>query len=179
LTALYGRNNPTFGSVKSSIKKIAGFIFILLGLTPVLFILFLAVQKKIIRLKMKQRLETKQLQTVIIPEEDVIWMEDDEIRVNGLMFDIKTKKIDKGLYTFKGLYDAEETKVIERQENATKKNTEESKALARIFNCLKGFYCEQSTDLLPVLTDTHCLYITASPGLPDHTPAIPTPPPQL
>ena len=94
---------------------------------------------------MKEKLEEKQLQTLVLPENDVIWMDEHEIWVNSSMFDIHTKKLERGFYTFTGLYDEEETLLVERERNAAGKNNEQNQLLTELFKCLPGFW-EQAVE---------------------------------
>lgn len=70
---------------------------------------------------MKQELKYQTLQTVIVSENEVVWMDKHEIWVNNSMFDIHTKKLESGIYTFTGLYDKDETMLVEMERNAAGK----------------------------------------------------------
>lgn len=91
---------------------------------------------------MQKKLETDKLQTIVIPEEKVIWMDKHEIWVNEHMFDIHSKKLENGIYTFTGLYDEDETELVKKERKATGDNTEQNKLLAQFFKNLPGFYNE-------------------------------------
>ena len=91
---------------------------------------------------MKKELGIRELHTVVIPESEVIWMDKHEIWVYNSMFDIQTKKLENGIYTFTGLYDEEETILVERERKETGKADEKNKLLARLFKSLPVF-CDQ------------------------------------
>lgn len=122
--------------VKNTTQKITGFLFILLGLAPLLFILFITLRKEQVRYRMKQELKYQTLQTVIVSENEVVWMDKHEIWVNNSMFDIHTKKLESGIYTFTGLYDKDETMLVEMERNAAGKNKEQNRLLVRLFKSL-------------------------------------------
>ena len=81
----------------------------------------------------------------MINEKDVVWMDDHEIWVNKQMFDIHTKKLENGIYTFTGLYDEQETMLVKKYNDTKEKNNEEDQLLTRLFICLQNiFYTEAS-----------------------------------
>ena len=128
--------------------------------------------------EMKEKLEISMLQTLTIDEKDVVWMDDHEIWVNDHMFDIRTKKLENGKYTFTGLYDEAETLLVKKHNNTTEKNSEENRVLSSLFQLLQSTYIETIANLLaPDLT-----VIEYRPLILQHisTPfkAILTPPPQ-
>ena len=164
--------------VKNTTQKITGFLFILLGLAPLLFILFITLRKEQVRYRMKQELKYQTLQTVIVPESEVIWMDKHEIWVNNSMFDIHTKKLESGIYTFTGLYDKDETMLVEMERNAAGKNKEQNRLLVRLFKSLP-FFCSQLNDIQSPTNQSSpnnpvILKISLHPFR-----EIPTPPPQI
>ncbi len=140
-----------FLAVKTGIKKITSLFFILLGFTPLLFTLFVTIKKQEIRHRMKEKLERQHLQTIILAENQVVWMDKHEIWVNDHMFDIHNSKLESGVYTFTGLYDEEETILVEKQRNTTGKNNEQHKLLDRLFKYLKIFWSQPAEINDPVI----------------------------
>lgn len=136
--------------MKAIIKKTTAFFFILLGFSPLLFVLFLSVKKEQIRHKIKEQFEIQNLQTIVLPENKVIWMDKNEIWINNSMFDIKTKKLESGTYTFTGLYDDAETKLKEIEKNTSGNNKEHNILLAKLFSHLPVF-CSQQDELYHTL----------------------------
>ena len=130
-----------------------------------------------IRKRMKEKFESHQLQTVTIPENEVTWMDKHEIWVNNSMFDIVTKKLENGVYTFTGLYDDDETELVELERNAAGKNNEQNKLLAQLFKCLPHFFNE-STEILHPLHQHDCYNSQVSPIPVSQFREILTPPPQ-
>lgn len=126
---------------------------------------------------MKEKLESQQLQIIIIPENEVTWMDKHEIWVNNSMFDIYTKKLEHGIYTFTGLYDDDETILVEQERNAAGKNNEQNKLLAQLFKCLPGF-CNQYSEIQNPLCEHDCYSSLISPIPISQFREILTPPPQ-
>ncbi|MBP7316102.1 MAG: hypothetical protein KA968_12865, partial [Chitinophagaceae bacterium] len=122
--------------MNSNKKKIAAIFFILLGLSPLLFTLFISIKKEQIHYKMKMEFEKGALQTVVLPENKVVWMDKHEIWVNNSMFDIATKKLENGIYTFTGLYDEDETSLVEKEKESSEKNNEQDKRLSQLLKTL-------------------------------------------
>ena len=127
---------------------------------------------------MKEELEYRELHTVTIPEDKVIWMDKHEIWVNESMFDIHSSELVDGIYTFRGLYDEEETMLLNQEHHATKKQGEQNKLLAQFFKTVAISGNEQTDipDSVPARTDNN-IYI------PENVIAqfreILTPPPQV
>src|SRR5688572_13066227 len=144
---------------------------------PVLFTVFFLLKQQMIHHEMKEKLETSLLQTITIKEKEVFWMDDHEIWVNEHMFDIQTKNLENGIYTFTGLYDAEETMLVKKHKESTEKNNEETQFLSSLFQLLQSAFIEDEANSLH--TDLITEY---RPLIPQHisSPVISilTPPPQ-
>jgi hypothetical protein len=163
--------------LNTATKKISSLLFILLGFTPLLFVLIVSLQKKEIRYRMEKELEKGILQTVVVPENEVVWMDDHEIWVNNSMFDIQRKKLENGVYTFTGLYDEEETLLVEKERKAAGESDEQNKLLSQLFKTLPAF-CNQpgeEPDHIPG-QDFFRSYLSTNPVRPFRE--IVTPPPQ-
>ncbi len=91
---------------------------------------------------MKKKLESHELQTVIVPEHEVVWMEDHEIWVNNSMFDIRTKKLENGIYTFTGMYDEDETALVMKQRTTSRSLSSEERMVQQLLQCLRHLYTE-------------------------------------
>ncbi len=162
--------------MKTAIRKTTAFFFTLLGFTPLLFVIIITIKKHDVRQRMKEELESDQLQTIILPENEVAWMDKHEIWVNDHMFDIHSSKLENGVYTFTGLYDEEETQLVEQERNATGKTKEQNRLLVQFFKCLPLF-CSQPTEIFRISTlDFYNSFISTHPVNPFRE--ILTPPPQ-
>ena len=138
--------------MKHLLKKIVALAFLLAGFMPVIFTLLFLCKQQMIRHEMKEKLETSLLQTITINEKDVVWMDGHEIWVNEHMFDIHTKKLENGIYTFTGLYDEEETNLVKKHKDTTEKNSEESQLLSSLFQLLQSSFIEnEANSLIPDL----------------------------
>jgi hypothetical protein len=164
--------------VKITIRKITSLLFLLLGILPLLFILSFHIQQHLVREHMKEELERRNLQTLQIPEQDVIWMDKHEIWVNEQMFDIHSRSLEKGIYTFTGLYDAQETLLVKQHEDATGKNLQENKVLAQLFKCLQTIFFESLADAALQTTSPAISFASLTMGPIKQFRVILTPPPQ-
>ncbi|MDZ4808487.1 MAG: hypothetical protein SGI96_09465 [Bacteroidota bacterium] len=158
-------------------KKITILFFLLLGFVPLLFVLFITIRKYDIHKRMKEKLESQHLQTIIIQENVVTWMDKHEIWVNNSMFDIHTKKLENGICTFTGLYDDDETILVEQERNAAGKNNEQTKLLVQLFKCLPAF-CNEHSEIHNPLSEHDCYSPLISPMPTSQFREILTPPPQ-
>lgn len=105
------------------------------------------IREKIVQWEMKESLEEKQLITIIIAEQDVVWEETGkECRINGRLFDVKEFDKINGQYRLKGLYDEREKEIEEQLANMTKKQNEQQEKL--IGKLLKLSYVQYETDTL-------------------------------
>ena len=104
--------------MKTLLLKVSAVCLLLLMVIPMLLPVFNAVEKLEIREKMLGLLQQRELQTLQIAEKDVVWMDKHEIWVNEQMFDVATSALRDGMYTFTGLYDEEETKLVKMEMEA-------------------------------------------------------------
>lgn len=127
---------------------------------------------------MKEKLESQHLQTIVLPENEVVWMDKHEIWINNSLFDIHTKRTENGMYTFTGLYDDDETILVEQERNAAGKNNEQNKLLAQFFKCLPAFY-NQPDKIYDLTLLHHCFVSLISQNPVNQFREILTPPPQM
>ena len=160
-------------------KKITASLLLLAGMMPLLLPLAMDVKEKIIEHRMKEELKSNRgLQTVVIPEKDVVWMDKHEIWVNNQMFDISEKKLENGIYTFTGLYDEEETELVMQEKESSERNSHEGQELSRVFDTLLHLYCSTLNEsiLKPTLIISYSFLIAGK--LPFPFTSNLTPPPQ-
>lgn len=127
-------------------KKITGFFYLLLGVVPLLLVLSITLKKESIHHKMKERLKNQPLQTVTLSENAVVWMDKHEIWVNNSMFDIHSKKLENGIYTFTGLYDNDETELVMKQQENTEEDKQQNKLLTQFFKLLHNIFHTTADD---------------------------------
>jgi hypothetical protein len=166
--------------LRTATKKIISVLFIVLGLTPLLFTLAFTIKQQSIRHRMKERMEIQALHSITLADNEIRWAkEGKEIWVNGKMFDIKRSDHKNGLTTFYGLYDEDETLLkIVFNNGWKKKMTEQNQLLSQFFQSLQGICFTPITDS-PVLPSKQ--YHTASlhsPKPQSQFKTILTPPPQ-
>jgi hypothetical protein len=146
---------------------------------PQLLLFSFDIQKMIIHHRMKEKLKRDHLQTITVPEDKVVWMDKHEIWVNEHMFDIHSKKLENGIYTFTGLYDEEETLLVKKERNVTEKNEEENKILTLVFKCLQDFFYDHSNEIYDISDPRHSYVSLISSRLISPFMEIFTPPPQM
>ncbi len=167
--------------MKPSIKKITSLFLILLGFTPLLFVIIFSIRQHSIRHRMKEKMENQSLQSITIDDNAIHWAKPGkEIWVKGKMFDIKSIAHKNGLTTFYGLFDDDETllkKVFEK--GCKKKMTEENMLLSQLFQCLQGVYFIPAPNS-PFFSDKQLHEVSQnSPNIQSQFKTILTPPPQV
>ena len=167
--------------LRTAINKITAFLFTLLGFAPLLFIILAGIKQKEIQHHMKKQLESKMLHTITLENCDVFWVKKGkEILVNGRMFDIKSSKpIGNDKIIFTGLYDDDETALVNKMRNnqQTEKNTG-GKLLAQLFQLLRSS-CNNTTEdvFIPSFNDNY--FPVFEQRLLSRFKTILTPPPQV
>ncbi len=165
--------------MKVKIQKILSLLFIIIGLTPFLFAFLLIIKKYDIHHRLKEEFEIKVLQIVSIPESEVIWMGKHEININNRMFDISTVRLEKGIYTFTGLYDDEETELRKQQRNPVSQSTENMYILSQAFKFLQNVYFDQPALSFDLTQQQNKYPSFLSSAVVLQYLKIPTPPPQF
>lgn len=126
--------------LRTATKRTTIFLLLLLAAMPLIYTLFTGIAQKSIQHKMKERLETQLLHKITVAEKDIHWIkEGKEIWVDGRMFDIKSSHLRNGVYIFSGLYDEEETALLEKLKK-NHHNSDNNKQLVQLFQLLQSFY---------------------------------------
>lgn len=131
---------------------------------------------------MEHQLESKMLLTITLAESDIHWFkENKEILINGRMFDVKTfKKNDIGKVVITGLFDEEETLLVNEVKKQRQNDTDnETKSLGQFFQLLQIAHYNISEEIFIPYFSCNNYFIgneskPASPLI-----AIITPPPQV
>lgn len=127
--------------MKATAKKTISLFFLLLGIIPLVFTFFLLLKEGSIHRRMKEKMsESRALETIRLAEQDVIWMDKHEIWVNNSMFDIHDKKLENGFYTFIGMYDEEETELVNKEKALSENKQQEDKDLSLLIEQLKNTF---------------------------------------
>ena len=84
----------------------------LLTALPLLLLLGIQVWQQVVRMEMKEKLETTALQTLLLSETEWTWEEEGrEIRLGMRLFDVRTMEKEGDRYRFTGLFDEQETAI--------------------------------------------------------------------
>jgi hypothetical protein len=164
--------------VRVAIKKIGSLLCILLGFTPLLFVVCFELEQDRIKYNMKEKLKIETTITIAIPENEVIWVEEDEIYFENTMFDIKSFSLENGIYKFTGYFDIDETLLMQKHEQATGKRKAENKLLTQLFKCFQNYYSKSQQDVFVISVETTDPAYQVERKLPWPLRHVPTPPPQ-
>jgi hypothetical protein len=166
--------------LKTATKKIASFLFILLGFTPLLFVLLFAIKQQSIRHRMKEQMEKQSITTITIAENEIRWVkEGKEVWIHGKLFDIKSIEHKDGMAILHGLYDDDETTLFTAFNKTWEKNcSDQNQLLSHLFECLQDTYFSQHTGIPALPHKQHHIAELSSPKLLSQFKIILTPPPQ-
>ena len=96
----------------SAKKKISVWVMSIILLCPLFAFVVLCTQKKIVQYKMEERLEVVALKKIVLKKGTFSWVKsNNEIKVNGKMFDVKYYSIKDDEISFVGLFDEDEEKL--------------------------------------------------------------------
>lgn len=129
---------------------------------------------------MQRKLEQQQLHSITIADNKIQWAEKGkEIWVDGKLFDVEEMEKVNGSTIFYGLYDEEETQLKEIFNTSWKKDlANQNHVLAKIFQCLNGFYCNCLPQFNDLSEKTTYTFSYNPPHFPAWVQPILTPPPQ-
>ena len=166
--------------LRTATKRTTTYLLLLLAALPLVYTLFMGIPQKVIQHRMKEKLETQLLRSVTIAKKDVHWIKDEkEIWVNGRMFDIKSSHLQNGEYVFSGLYDEEETALLEQLQKDQQNNNSDSKQLVQLFQLLQSFYNNQQEEIVFLENIPGAKFIPEASPLASQFISIFTPPPQV
>ncbi len=169
---------PQFCVLKTVLLHIAKAFLLLLAILPSLFLVLFHVREKAIQHRMRKELEKGSLVTITVNKTNFNWVDvEKEIRVEGRMFDVKSYRYENDVVLVTGLFDDEETALVNRmQETQEDKNNNGNKILAEFFE-FEGTDDDRSEGAFSFIT-TGRLYAHYTTGIPLHHIAIITPPPR-
>jgi uncharacterized membrane protein len=100
--------------LKKNRGHIASILFGSLMFLPLIFIILLQAYLFYLSSTAIERMDDRRLETVVVEEHKVEWREAGrEVTIDGAYFDLVSWELENGLYTFTGVYDEEETAVME------------------------------------------------------------------
>ncbi|HMK24898.1 MAG TPA: hypothetical protein VK483_02635 [Chitinophagaceae bacterium] len=165
--------------LRTATKRITTYLLLLLAALPLVYTLFIGIPQKVIQHRMKEKLETQLLHSITIAKKDVHWIKDrKEIWVNGRMFDIKSSHLQNGVYVFSGLYDEEETALLEQIQKDQQNNSSNNKQLVQLFQLLQSFYNNPQEEIVSPGNIPGGKFIPEASPLASQFISIFTPPPQ-
>src|SRR5437773_2601131 len=98
-----------------AIRKSMGSLLLVVALMPFLFIICFLVNQQLIQQRMRETLEEKNLQTIVLTSDQFSWIkEGKEILLEGRLFDVKYYSIENNDYHFSGLVDEKETELVKQ-----------------------------------------------------------------
>jgi hypothetical protein len=166
--------------VKFFTKKNGVFLLLILAAIPLFYTLIFRFEQLVIRRKMKEKLESQLLHTITLTKKDVQWIEEGkEILITGEMFDIKSSVLSHGYYSFTGLYDKEETSLINQLENTQKQtSSSNNKFLFKLFQWLQFVYNVSKHNGNFAYNDFNQEYLLITPALSEQFIGVAIPPPK-
>jgi hypothetical protein len=165
--------------LRTATKRTTTYLLLLLAAMPLVYSLFMGIPQRAIRHRMKERLETQFLHTITIAKKNIHWIKDGkEIWVDGRMFDINSSSLQNGVYVFSGLYDEEETALMDQLQKDQQNNNANSKQLVQLFQLLQSFYNTSQEEIVSSGNIPGDKFIPDASPLASQFISIFTPPPQ-
>jgi hypothetical protein len=161
-----------------TLRKLSILFFGLPAFLPLIIALSFQIRQQQVKQRMKEQLETSLVKTIIIPENNIVWIEENEIWVDGKMFDIHEFTREEGNYIFHGLFDEDETQLVKNLMKDNDLNKQESRALTSIFSFLKQIHLTEtiSSDMIFPVSLQHGEFLSLF--IPDIFSNVVTPPPR-
>lgn len=124
-------------------RKISAIGLVLLIAMPLVFTLSILVKQKFIQFHHHEKLETEQLQTIIVTAENIHWVKKGkEVLVAGKLFDIKYFEKKNGRLILTGFFDKEEDDLYD-QLNKIAKDKNKPSPFTNIITFLLTTYCNE------------------------------------
>lgn len=163
-------------------RKISLTLLLMTISVPVIFCYYFSIQQQIVKQHMYEALEQKELQTLVIPTEEIEWFEKGkELLINGALFDVKEYHFENGVLIAKGLYDAKETELkasLERSMNDSPFDAGSSKIISKLLSQVFSDHNHLLIDTSGVLSHIKTSYPTYSYKLANSDISLPHPPPK-
>jgi hypothetical protein len=159
-------------------RKIIYAVLTLIVLSPLTYPILFHLEQARLKHEARQKLEGQFLQRISLNKNEFSWTDENkEISINGELFDVKTCRFNNDRYDFTGLFDREETTIINKTNENCNQDKQGKKVLDELFRLLQaGFILHadnswnENSSLSPV-----CFIMI---NLPDPAKTILTPPPQ-
>lgn len=118
---------------------------------PLVFSASLMIRLKIVQHEAKEKLEKSMLETLVLGNGEFNWYKKNkEISVDGRLFDVKSFSERNGWYTFRGIYDENETALNKQLNNSFNERT--SQFLTGVFQLLFSAFSSNFPELTTLKT---------------------------
>ena len=166
---------------KNIISKIIAVIFFIVTGAPLFFSSLLLIKQQYARHKIKEKLETGLLHTIILPENEIVWVKKNkEIRIDNELFDVKSTLKENNKIILTGVFDHEETEIEQKLGNLSGNTNNPNPILIKLFSFLQNIFSGMGG--FEIKYDFGCTIKTETyftPGLPQLPHTVITPPPQV
>jgi len=129
---------------------------------------------------MKEKLETGLLHTIILPENDIVWVKKNkEIRIGKELFDVKSMLKENNKIIITGVFDHEETEIEQKLGHLSGNPNSPNPMLIKLFSLLQNIF--SGTGSFEIQYDFTCpieYTFDFTPSLPELPHLVITPPPQ-
>lgn len=145
---------------------------------PLIFSASFIIRLKIVQHEAKEKLEKSMLQTLVLNKNEFNWYKKNkEISIGGRLFDVKSYSETNGRYTFRGIYDDDETALNKKLGKGV--NERKNQFLTGVFHLLFSAHSSNFPELstVSILPDINFPLILQHISSPFKD--ILTPPPQL
>ncbi|HUQ97104.1 MAG TPA: hypothetical protein VM010_05535 [Chitinophagaceae bacterium] len=161
------------------LRRIISVFFGLLLALPLLYLTGLQVKQAYIKYSLEERMEAHLLKTLFIPKQDWQRINSREIIIDGKLFDLKSVREKGDGYLVTGVFDEEETAVVQQLDKTCKGQTTKNAALFNeAFRLLQQFFYQAADEPLPMMVLRKKLFQNPISDLPQlHKPVL-LPPPQ-
>lgn len=134
-------------------RSITAFFLLLLFAAPLLFLSYLQLRQAYIKHTLEERLEAHLLKTIFVPRQAWRQLNSREILVDGKLFDLKEVHREAGGFTVTGVFDEDETAVLQQIAQAcSADDSKDSPVFAQFFQLLHGLFFQIAAGAL-LLTD--------------------------
>lgn len=158
---------------------LASFLMLILA-APLLVLSFLQLQQLYIQHGREERLEAGLLKTLLISRNDFKQLNRHEILVANKLFDVKELKVTKNGVLVTGVFDEEETAVLQHLEKTNSTgDAKDSPVFAQAFQLFQEFYFQPAAETHLIAASVIEVFQNPIPTLPTRYLQVVSPPPQV
>ena len=160
-------------------RTITAFFLLVLLAVPLLVLSVLQLRQVYIQQRMEARLEAGMLKTIFIPLHKFQQLNSHEILVDNKLFDVKTLQVTSNGYLATGVFDEEETTVLQQIDKSGGAHTsKDTPVYAQAFQLLQDFYFQHDGEPCLAFKLKTELFQNPIPQLPLYYRQVVSPPPQ-